>query len=142
MVTLSFLFGMMFCPFNIMNRPARMEILRVLFDVAFSPFRPVYFRNFFMADVITSSKILLSDSCAMICFYTSGEYTSHMPLTCSWVGNANYIWGILPYWWRFWQCIRRCVDDPTLKTQRWNALKYFINICAGTAGIVYKENGG
>lgn len=134
--------GMMFCPFNILNRPARIEILRVLFDVAFSPFRPVYFRNFFMADVITSSKLMLSDTCSMFCFYTSGEFRSDVPMTCTWVGQVGYMWGILPYWWRFWQCIRRCVDDRTLITQRYNALKYFINICAGVNAILYKTHGG
>jgi predicted permease len=28
----------------------------------------------------------------------------------------EYAWAILPYWWRFWQCIRRWYDDRSNKT--------------------------
>lgn len=113
-LSLGFVFGIMFCPFDILNRPARIEICKIIFDCIFAPFRPVYFRTFFTADVITSSKIMLRDMTAMFCFYSSCEFVSDVPLECWWVVYVDYSWEILPPWFRFWQCIRRCYNDPTL----------------------------
>lgn len=101
-LTILFLLGIMFSPFNYLYRTTRFEIIRVLGQIIIAPFGLVKFKNFFLADVITSAKLMLSDSTAMVCFYTSGEFNSEYPVTCSWQPNLNYVWGIIPYWWRFW----------------------------------------
>lgn len=72
LMTLIFLFGIMFNPFNMFHRPARIEICKTLGHVIVAPFGWVKFRHFFMADVITSAKIMLSDATSMVCFYTDG----------------------------------------------------------------------
>jgi len=53
-----------------------------------------------------------------------------------------YYVAILPFWFRFWQCIRRVYDDRTNVTQLYNAFKYFWGIMAGLMTLMYKTNGG
>lgn len=114
LLIVTFLGLIMFNPLDILNRPARIEIVKTIGDISIAPFRPVYFRTFFMADVITSAKPMLGDFCSMACFLDTDEWRPSIqtPQTCGWLKPTSYAWGILPYWWRFWQCIRRCVDDP------------------------------
>ena len=102
MLTVIFLLGIMFNPFDFFNRITRFEIVKALGNIIISPFGIVRFRDFFLADVITSAKPMLVDSTAMVCFYTSREFDSESPVSCSWQPNVNYAWGIAPYWWRFW----------------------------------------
>lgn len=102
LLSILFLFGIMFSPLNNLYRPTRFEIIRVLGQIIIAPFGLVKFKHFFLADVITSAKLMLSDSTAMVCFYSSGEFRTDYPITCSWQPNLNYVWGIIPYWWRFW----------------------------------------
>lgn len=141
-VTIVFLALVMFNPFDIMMRSARIEILKIIKDCSLSPFTPVKFRTFFMCDVITSSRIMLNDASAMICFYQSGEFRSQIPLKCMYVTNLNYFWSILPYWWRFWQSIHRWHENPAFNHQKYNAIKYFLSIMVGVWVIVYKELDG
>ena len=83
-LTLIFLFGIMFNPFKVFHPKGRIEILRILGTIVIAPFGIVRFRHFFMADVITSSKLMLADNDAMICFYTSGDFTNTQPTPCMW----------------------------------------------------------
>lgn len=132
----------MFNPLNVIKRPARIEICYTLGNIIAAPFFVVKFRHFFLADVITSARLMLSDTTAMMCFYTSGEFTSSQPLTCMWATNLNYLWGMIPFWWRMLQCLRRYRDDRTNETQLWNALKYFISLMTGLSVMMYKLTGG
>ena len=104
-------FTIMFNPLEFLHRPARYEVCFTIANIIVAPFRKVEFRHFFLADVITSSKLMLTDSSQMVCFYTSDEYHSLSPMSCMWTSNLNYFWGMVPYWWRFWQCCRRVYDD-------------------------------
>ena len=83
-LTLIFLLGIMFNPFKIFHPKGRIEILRTLGTIAIAPFGVVRFRHFFLADVITSAKLMLADNDAMICFYTSGDFTNAQPTSCMW----------------------------------------------------------
>jgi len=102
LLTILFLVCIMFNPLNILKRAARIEICYTLGNILAAPFFVVKFRHFFLADVITSARLMLSDGTAMMCFYTSGEFTSPLPLTCMWATNLNYLWGMIPFWWRMW----------------------------------------
>ncbi len=110
-LTLIFLLGLMFNPFPMFYRTPRFEIVKVLWEILISPFGLVKFRHFFLADVITSARLMLSDSTAMVCFYSSDDFRASKPIKCSWQDNVNYVWAIIPYWWRFWQCIHRYHGD-------------------------------
>lgn len=56
----------------------------MLGHIIVAPFGLVKFRHFFLADVITSAKLMFNDADAMVCFYTSGEFDSIRPVTCTW----------------------------------------------------------
>jgi hypothetical protein len=73
-LTAVFLLGIMFNPLNLLQRPTRFEIIKVIGEILIAPFGLVRFKHFFLADVITSAKLMLSDSTAMVCFYSSGEF--------------------------------------------------------------------
>lgn len=141
-LTILFLIAMMFNPTKMFYWVPRFEILKVMWEILIAPFGLVKFRHFFMADVITSAKLMLSDSCSMICFYSSGNFTSVQPVTCSWQEKANYAWAILPYWWRFWQCIHRYYGDRSNTNQLLNAGKYFCSILSGILAMMYHLEGG
>ena len=83
-LTLIFLLGLMFNPFPMFYRTPRFEIVKVLWEILISPFGLVKFRHFFLADVITSARLMLSDSTAMVCFYSSGDFRASAPIKCSW----------------------------------------------------------
>ena len=84
LLTILFLLALMFNPTKMFYWVPRFEILKVMWEILIAPFGLVKFRHFFMADVITSAKLMLSDSCSMICFYSSGDFKSVDPVTCSW----------------------------------------------------------
>lgn len=83
-LTIIFLFGIMFNLLPWLHRPMRWEICQTLGHILAAPFGKVYFRTFFLADIITSVKIMLFDSTAMVCFYSSGEFDSNKPVSCVW----------------------------------------------------------
>ena len=84
LLTFVFLALIMFNPLRILYRIARMEICVVLWNIMIAPFGLVKFRHFFLGNVIESSKLMLNDMDAMVCFYSSGEYHSTVPLKCGW----------------------------------------------------------
>ena len=86
----------MFNPLRILYRLVRMEICVVLGNIMIAPFGLVKFRHFFLGNVIESSKLMLNDTDAMVCFYTSGEYHSTVPLKCGWQINMDYFWNMVP----------------------------------------------
>ncbi len=107
LLTVVFVLCIMFNPVRVLYRLQRKEIVVVLGHIIIAPFGLVKFRHFFLADVITSAKLMFNDADAMVCFYSSGEFHSIRPVTCTWQYNLNYFWNIVPSWWRFWQCIHR-----------------------------------
>ena len=142
LLTAAFLICIMFNPLRVLYSVARFDIIKVLGHILVAPFGLVKFKHFFLADIITSAKLMLSDSTAMVCFYSTFDYHSEVPVTCSWQPNLNYVWNMIPYWWRFWQCIHRYHGDRTLITQLYNAGKYFVGFMAGVLAMMYKLTGG
>jgi len=72
LLTVAFLVLIMFNPLRMLYYLVRKEICVVLGHIFIAPFGLVKFRHFFLADVITSAKLMFNDADAMICFYTSG----------------------------------------------------------------------
>lgn len=96
MLTFVFLVMIMFNPLKVLYRVARMEICCVLGNLIIAPFGLVKFRHFFLGNVIESSKLMLNDMDAMICFYTSAEFASTVPIKCGWQINTDYFWNMVP----------------------------------------------
>lgn len=114
----------------------------MLGHIVVSPFGIVKFKHFFLADVLTSAKLMFNDADAMVCFYTSRQLGSPTPVTCQWQGNLNYFWNIVPAWWRLMQCLKRYHEDRSNVNQLYNAGKYFTGVAAAVLAMMYKlENG-
>jgi len=64
---------------------------------------------------------MLEDFTAMLCFYVSGDFEMTEPKTCTWQPKLNYFWGILPYWVRMMQCLRRYYENKKNTYQLFNA---------------------
>ena len=115
----------------------------ILKDIIISPFSVVNFKRFFLADILTSSKLMLTDMIGTYCFFSQREFQSITPAsTCSQTDILPYYIMVLPLWFRFWQCMKRYKDDRTNVTQLYNAFKYFWGIMAGLMTLMYKTNGG
>jgi len=72
LLTVVFVIVIMFNPLRVLYHIVRREICVVLGHIIIAPFGLVKFRHFFLADVITSAKLMFNDTDAMVCFYTSG----------------------------------------------------------------------
>ena len=51
----------------------------VLKDIIISPFSVVNFKRFFLADVLTSSKLMLTDMIGTYCFFSQHEFHNTQP---------------------------------------------------------------
>jgi len=111
-------------PMHLVHLSARYTLLKVLAKLLITPFGNIRFREFFVADVLTSMVIPITDTAYMLCYYFSN----------SWNGDDNKCHDFnkflgpcltfLPFLWRMLQCCRRFYDDRTQKSQLLNALKY------------------
>jgi len=91
------------------------EVVKTLKEIVIAPFGQVKFRHFFLADILISAKLMLIDGTAIACFLVSGEWNSVSPVTYRRQFGLNYLWNILPLWWRFAQCLRRYYYDRSNK---------------------------
>jgi hypothetical protein len=86
----------------------------------------VRFRDFFLADVITSIGHPLVDIGITISYFTAGHWEERDKDVNKKTGFLN-VWIIafayLPYWWRFWQCINKWKNQGN-KMQLVNSCKY------------------
>ena len=110
-------------------RTARFQILITLFEILKSPFGRVRFRDFFFADIITSSVTTMQDIGVIVYFIRSGNFWER-----NYSGpSSNSLWfylamcTILPFWWRFLQCWNKWFYTG-LRAHLINAGKYFSKI--------------
>ena len=83
----------------------RYELLYSIVQIAIAPFGLVRFRDFFLADVITSMGHPLVDVGITVSYFASGHWESRDKDVNKKTGILNvYIIAVayLPYWWRFW----------------------------------------
>eukprot|EP00698_Gefionella_okellyi_P025374 TRINITY_DN925_c0_g1_i2.p1 TRINITY_DN925_c0_g1~~TRINITY_DN925_c0_g1_i2.p1 ORF type:complete len:457 (-),score=56.42 TRINITY_DN925_c0_g1_i2:10-1380(-) len=127
LILMCILVAVLICPFNIFERSARWGMAQSLFHVMISPFGRVRFREFLLGDYLTSMYKPLIDISYSICFFTSGEWLNDALQTCdagpfhAWVPP---IMSLLPFWWRFAQCIRRYYETRNKLPHLANAFKY------------------
>jgi hypothetical protein len=95
--------------FKCFQPAARYELLYTISQIAIAPFGKVRFKDFFLADVITSMGHPIVDMGISCAYFTSNKFETRNSvvekagLLKFWVIAFAY----LPYWWRYWQCINK-----------------------------------
>jgi hypothetical protein len=111
------------------------SFLRTLGHIVITPFGRVRFREFFVTDILCSLAKPLIDVAFTGCWvftglFVSGDSTTYD--TCS--NTTKYYTGpiisLLPYTWRFLQCMRRLVETKKPFPHLVNAGKYLVSITA------------
>ncbi|KAI3736262.1 hypothetical protein L6452_15800 [Arctium lappa] len=113
-------------PFDIFYLSSRFFLLRTLWRIVF-PFQAIAFADFFVADILTSMSKVFSDLERSVCRMVHKQVA-----TIAWF-EADSVCGshavaipvvlVLPYIFRFFQCLRQ-YKDTREKTSLLNALKY------------------
>ena len=110
-------------------RTARFQVGYSLFQTFIAPFGSVRFRDFFLADVITSVPPALTDL-SVACYFYMSYRTWDMTIEKTidreslFLIVCGQIAVFIPFWFRFWQCIHKYVKK-NIKPQLYNAGKYF-----------------
>ena len=71
---------------------------------------------------------VLNDLSYGVCFYVSGDFLSEQSTFCkSFSSETQWVLALLPYWFRFAQCLKRYKDSGATR-QLWNAGKYALSL--------------
>ncbi|CAM6021946.1 unnamed protein product [Sphagnum balticum] len=137
-ITLVFLV-MLLIPVNIFYKSSRYFFLRCFRRIIFAPFYKVVLSDFFLADQLTSQVVSFRNVEFMLCYFSGGYFQRRDASACS--GNTmfkllTYMFSLLPYWWRFLQCLRRWKDEGD-KLSLYNAGKYMSAMVAVVLTIAY-----
>ncbi|CAJ1967084.1 unnamed protein product [Sphenostylis stenocarpa] len=136
-----FFVGLLICPFDIFYRPTRFCFIRVIRNIACSPFYKVLLVDFFMADQLTSQIPLLKHLETTGCHIFSRVFKTHHPEACHsgrLYVEITYLISFLPYWWRALQCARRWFDDSDVNHLA-NMGKYVSAMVAVGARVTYSR---
>ncbi|KAG0563848.1 hypothetical protein KC19_8G064200 [Ceratodon purpureus] len=137
-ITLLFL-AALFNPMNILYRPTRMVFLRCMLRVICAPFYKVHLADFFLGDQLTSQVASFRNLEFILCYYSGGYFQDRQEDACT--SNRTfkalmYVFSLLPYWFRFLQCMRRWRDERD-KMQLYNAGKYASAMIAVVIKLTY-----
>ncbi|MED6163512.1 Acid phosphatase pho1 [Stylosanthes scabra] len=130
---------LLICPFDVFYRPTRYCFIRVLRNIACSPFYKVLLVDFFMADQLTSQIPLLRHLETTSCHFSATIFKTHNPETCHsgrLYMEITYIISFMPYYWRALQCARRWFDDSDVNHLK-NMGKYVSAMVAAGARVTY-----
>ncbi|XP_049403834.1 phosphate transporter PHO1 homolog 10-like isoform X3 [Solanum stenotomum] len=132
------LLSITFCPFNIIYRSSRWFLIRCVFRCICAPLYKVTLPDFFLADQLTSQVEAIRSLEYYICYYTWIK-PSHGHNMCQRHNVYNifyFILAIIPYWFRFFQCVRRLFEEKD-QAQAYNGLRYFLTILAVVIKTAY-----
>jgi len=115
-------------PLRYIYRGARVEMLRTMWHIIISPIREVRFKDFFLADVFCSLVKPFQDLTTTLCLFTSSSWISNTKPQCPWLKTGLIITSILPFHWRFMQCLRKYSDTGDKFPHLVNAAKYMSTI--------------
>ncbi|CAN5951468.1 unnamed protein product [Sphagnum jensenii] len=137
-ITLVFLV-MLLIPANILYKSSRYFFLRCFRRIVFAPFYKVALSDFFLGDQLTSQVASFRNFEFMLCYYSGGYFQHRDDSACS--DNMTfkllmYVFSLLPYWWRFLQCLRRWRDEGD-KMQLYNSGKYMSAMVAVVLRLAY-----
>ncbi|KAF5190627.1 Phosphate transporter pho1-like protein [Thalictrum thalictroides] len=128
------------CPFNIIYRSSRFFLLHSAFHCLCAPLYKVTLPDFFLADQLTSQVQAIRSLEFYICYYGWGDFKQRRNTCTSYpvYDIFNYIIAMIPYLWRFIQCLRRLYEEKD-SMQGYNALKYFSTIVAVCVRTTYSR---
>jgi len=113
--------------------------MRILRNIAFSPFYKVLIADFFMADQLTSQMPLLRHMEFAACYFMAGRFRGDPYEMCTNRPNHEhlaYVISFLPYYWRTMQCLRRYLEEHDAN-QLANAGKYVSAMVAAAFRFKY-----
>ncbi|KAL3679563.1 hypothetical protein R1sor_022519 [Riccia sorocarpa] len=133
------LVGLLFFPFNAFKRSSRIFLIIAFIRFAFAPLYKVLLKDFFLGDQLTTQVPMLRNLLFTFCYYSGGFFKSNNADGCR--NNETFlsftiIVSLVPYWWRFLQCIRRYVEEHDVH-QLQNAGKYLSTAVAVCLRILY-----
>mmetsp|Transcript_8894 Transcript_8894/g.13673 ORF Transcript_8894/g.13673 Transcript_8894/m.13673 type:complete len:184 (-) Transcript_8894:374-925(-) len=109
--------------FNCFYKTARYELLKTIGNIVIAPFGSVRFRDFFFADILTSASTTFKDV-GLIAYLLTRDQWTHIDAGASdTLQTYYYVVAILPFWWRFWQCLNKAYNSGNM-WQLLNAGKY------------------
>jgi hypothetical protein len=127
------------CPFKVLYHSARLWFLRTLGRIVSSGYHMVQFRDFFIADELSSLVYFIVTIQFMFCSYAHHWDTQG---TCdyqhSWLTPTL---GMLPALWRLLQCIRRYFENHLVFPHLVNGVKYLLTIITIWMAAVSKITG-
>ncbi|KAK4797643.1 hypothetical protein SAY86_029969 [Trapa natans] len=134
---------LLFLPFNVLYRSSRFFLLRCGYHCLLAPLYKVTLPDFFLGDQLTSQVQSFRYLEFYFCYYGSGYFKSRSnKCNSSKVYTTfSFIVAVIPFWFRFLQCIRRLVEEKA-PMQGYNGLKYFSTIVALVIRTVYSQFGG
>lgn len=131
------------CPFNICYRPSRFFILTNLRHIVLAPFYKVVMADFFLADQLTSQVYMFRNAEYVLCYSIFGHFKEENIDRCSGDNwhflTIAYLVSMVPYWWRFAQCVRRWIDERQGEHIE-NGAKYFSALVAAGVALTYNYN--
>ncbi|XP_019057105.1 PREDICTED: phosphate transporter PHO1 homolog 9-like [Tarenaya hassleriana] len=135
--------SILFCPFNIIYRSSRYYLIRCIFHCLLSPLYKVVLPDFFLADQLTSQVQAFRSLLFYICYYGWGDFKrrSNKCYESDVYRRFYIIVAIIPYWFRFAQCIRRMLEEKN-KDHGLNALKYMSTIIAVATRTLFEWRKG
>lgn len=110
-------------PFPFFYRSSRYWLINTIFRIFMAPFFRVQFRDFWIADQLTSTGNILFELQFLIC----NPQSQGNQICEGYISIGIPIFNMWPYYARFMQCIRRFKDSHQV-IHIWNAGKYFSNI--------------
>ncbi|KAG0589663.1 hypothetical protein KC19_1G037800 [Ceratodon purpureus] len=123
---------LLFLPVNLMYRSSRYFFLNCFRRLASTPFVKVVLADFFLGDQLTSQVLVFRNLEYVICYYPTGFFLTGDDKRCddnNIYKGFGYVLALLPFWWRFLQCLRRYYDERDTH-QLENAGKYLTAIVA------------
>jgi hypothetical protein len=126
------MFGVLFCPLNLVHRSARYSLLGSLGRIFVSPLHRVSFQDFYIADVLTSLSRMVLDLAYAFCLLsaiTEGHSATMATQECLVTVVGMSFLGGLPLLWRALQCLRKHNDEGG-HSHLLNTLKYSLGLSA------------
>ncbi|KAG6546090.1 hypothetical protein Mapa_012496 [Marchantia paleacea] len=117
---------LLFFPLNFFYLSSRKFLLICFIHLALAPLYKVVLPDFFLGDQLTSQVPMMRNFQYLVCYFTSSYFKTSNADGCTLNSTFRgfvYFISLLPYWWRFLQCLRRYFEEHDFH-QFQNAGKY------------------
>ncbi|KAL4578256.1 hypothetical protein LXL04_014376 [Taraxacum kok-saghyz] len=132
------LLAIFFCPFKILYRSSRFFLIKSLFCCICAPLYKVSLVDFFLADQLTSQVQAIRCLEFYICYYGMRWYQKQQKCHTLDLYNVFYfIIAVIPYWVRFFQCVRRLFEEKDW-VHLINGSRYLLTIVAVVIRTIFE----